>query len=256
MVNSRSALAVVATLALAACPAPAPAGSAAEPTGPARRAGDPHASRDELVKATLAAMSTGDLAAFDKLVDLEAMTARATECKTPQEHREDLAHKRTRFNELRVSLDAAAVTLIGVDDDKTALRLAKGQPAGKGCTTKVPLEFHTLQVAVDVTHRGAKAEPATAQLTAIAVDGVWYLAAAPELKLPTSDAGVTEKFRLYRDKICACKDQMCLSKVQDDMAKAFAEVDQTRKPSEEDMAIAQQMAQCMAKLAGDAAPPP
>lgn len=212
------------------------------------------ATPDELAKAAVERAGQGDVDRIMELTGSPGIFDRAMEC--PADRKDAMRTKMAAGARDEITHDLAPWK--GVTGSVTAVQ-PKGDPhvinAGKdvsGC--KVKLDLTTQQFAVKVTAKGAdgKEQTGDVKLTAIQVDGRWYLE-----DLGPPGGGDEAKLAKMKDAMCACKDAACVDAVQKDYAdfmKALADkYKDENQPDEAMMKLGEDMAKCMSKAM---TPPP
>src|SRR5262249_2348663 len=134
---------LIASLLVIACGGATPAAPQ-----PARAEREAPTSRDDLIAATLAATSLRDSAALDRLHH-GALDDRAFECTSAAWRARAREIFQTREARMLDKLGGARLELVGIDNDRTQLRLAPGGRFGS-CTAKLGVETHAIDLVVKV----------------------------------------------------------------------------------------------------------
>ncbi|MEO8702465.1 MAG: hypothetical protein ABI867_20645 [Kofleriaceae bacterium] len=152
-------------------------------------------SRDELVAQTLAAMNAGDVDALLALAGPEDMQAQFADCKPPASSDPDAKQMR---DELRKSYDKTVSAAKGITaelvevtgDDKTVL--AKGKEVGR-CTMKTDVATVEVKTKLKIVYKEKPAKEQAVAMTFVEIDGRWFLAAPPAIKMATDCVGALAK---------------------------------------------------------------
>jgi hypothetical protein len=204
-------------------------------------------SRDDLVKATVAALEKGDADALFKLGDPAALE-KIMECKTEggkSEIEERSKEQREMDNALAGKTKGLKLEIVKIDERPPSLdangknrhAYEKGAKLSEDCTAKVSMVEHRVEVTLKVG--GADTSMRMEMLEA---GGGWYLVDKIRLDVPSSadaasgSAGASAsgggagaaptggyatmlaKLTGFKDRMCACKDQACATAVTNDMA--------------------------------------
>jgi hypothetical protein len=232
-------------------------------------------SREDLVKAALAAMSAGDIGKLVELSDPVGLHARALDCSErdkdkgggdpdpdkdgegdkdaaddtgdvddPQIEEKRIRRQAEKLVEKTKGMKFELVSIAARPDedgrptDGKGLVMKQGDRATKGCVFKVDVAIHDLVAKVRITEASAgEASEQEVKLSAIDAGGSWYLMKAP--KVSAGGGSMGGKLRAYKDQMCACKDRACAEKVQEE-AKAWGRTveEEARKlPKDEQQAI-------------------
>lgn len=210
-------------------------------------------SRDDLVKATVAALSKGDADALFKLGDPSSLE-KFMECKkeggdTKSELEEKTKELRDMDKELASKTKGLKIDIVKIDEKPPSLdengknrhAYEKGAKLGPDCTAKTSMVEHKVEVTLKVG--GADT---TMRMEMLEAGGGWYLVDDIELDVPASavaggggsasgsasgasGAGASSgggggyskmiaKLSSFKDRMCGCKDQACIDAVTNDMA--------------------------------------
>lgn len=255
-----------------------------------RGAGGGAGSRDDLVKATVAALASGDADALFKLGDPAALE-KLMECK--KEGGDTASELAEQAKELRESDKALAgktkgfkLDIVKIDERPPSLdengknrhAYEKGAKLGPDCTAKVSMVEHKVEVTLKVG--GADT---TMRMEMLEAGGGWYLVDDIDLDVPSSAvagggsaapgsagtptggyAKMIAKLSSFRDRMCACKDQACAGAVTNDMAawsadqaNASADMsDYTAESAKQMQAVMDGYSKCMTAAYGGTATAP
>ncbi len=224
-------------------------------------------SKDELVRATIAATAAGDI---DKLVELGGIDTMlgAVSCSGDKGGNgyggmpDAKTLERQMRNEMRDALKdlkkLPALEVVRIEDrDEPRVVVRDGEVVGEGCVGKTVVTEYRLKVTVRATADG-KSRENTVKMKALEIDGRWTLSDAPDLGEISVGGAIddaVDKFRGFRDRMCACKDTACSTKVSDDMnrwTEGVARTMKDAKPSDTQMkamtTLSEELAACMSKI--------
>lgn len=192
-------------------------------------------SKEDVAKATIAALSSGDLDALMKVADVEAMMTSAVECDKDgggtygfdEEVKQEVKDAKRKFERRVDDLKGAKlefVRLVSDDDDDDDGRVKKkGERMGKGCVAKEDFTKHRVKVKVKVTEKDAEGEPyeQTVSLRIVQIGNKYFLDRISEIELQGSGemAATLKKVRELTNKMCACRDKACADRVNEEYTK-------------------------------------
>jgi hypothetical protein len=213
-------------------------------------------SRDGLVKATTAALASGDVDALVKLGDPLVMFDKLLACESgerdesmdPKRQAEKMREEHGEIAEKTKGMTIEVVEITESDDKAEVIE--KGQKLGPRCTARVAMKGHNLDVKVKLRKGDAPPVESVLELEVLEAGGGWYLVDDIELDIPSSAVAEVAKLK---DAMCACKDTACTDKVMKEF-EAFAKDAADEKPSPEDTTILTRhvtdMMECQQKVAG------
>jgi hypothetical protein len=226
------------------------------------------ATKDDLVRETLAAITAADADRLVAAADIPGM-ASVIDCtgsdKGGKGYGDDLsveAFTREARKDAQRLLDKlkkqppTAIEVVDIADKaKDEPELKKGKKED-GCTATADVYGHRLKVKVKITD-GGKPREATLKIRAMVIDDRWYLQDSPDADdfagSGDLDAAI-DQLKQFRDQACACKDAACAQRVTDAMGKwstTMATSMDTAKPSDEQMKeagdISSAMTECLTK---------
>jgi hypothetical protein len=174
-----------------------------------------------LVEDALAAISAGDADKLAKLADTDHLFKTFVTCdpNRADDTAEQLAEREkksfARAVEKAKGLKVALVEFPDIDklDKDQMMTMPKGSELAKGCTANADATLVDTKMKVSVQD-GDK--PAVEEQIAIALfklDGRWYLSGAPKIERHSDASDQIAKMSELRDRMCACKDAACATKV-------------------------------------------
>jgi len=224
-------------------------------------------SKDEVVRATIAAAVAGDV---DRLVELGGVDAMfgAMSCSGDKGGKGygGIADAEMMRREMRDEMQDAIkrakklppLEVIRIEDrDAPEVVVHEGKEVMDGCVGKVDVTEYRLAVTVRATIDG-KPHDSTVKMKVLDIGGRWTLSDAPDLRsVSAGDAieAAIDAFRGFRDQMCACKDAACSTKVNDAMTKWSTEMAASMKdvkPAEDQLktmsTLGEELASCMTKV--------
>jgi hypothetical protein len=243
--------------------------------------------REQVVHEAILAVTAGDVDKLMALADPKAFFELAIACKDGGEDldarsvgarlRSDFARsiektRGTRVEVVSIKNEARGWTTrrssrYASNSDRNATFVGKGGSVSKGCSARVDLLFHEIDVRVRLT-KGNESKEARVRFDLVHGGGRWFLVKVPEDFGEVTGAAALAKMEEFQKQMCACKDKACADKVNEDMTRWGTEMakrasyDRDEKPDPE---IAKRSAdimtlyvECMTKLmmAGAGAPTP
>ncbi|MCE9576650.1 MAG: hypothetical protein K8W52_26115 [Deltaproteobacteria bacterium] len=224
------------------------------------------ASKDEVVRAAIAATVAGDV---DRLIELGGVDAMlgAVSCSGDTGGKgyggmpDAEAFRRELRDEMREAIKRAkklpALEVIQIEDrDDPKVVVHEGKEVMDGCVGKLDVTEYRLKVTVRATVDG-KPHDSTVKMKVLDIGGRWTLSDAPDLGDVTTGGAVDdaiETFRGFRDQMCACKDEACASRVNEAMtawstrmAASMKDVKPPEAQLKKMMTLAEELASCMTK---------
>jgi hypothetical protein len=211
---------------------------------------DPHASRDGIVHEAIARLSAGDAEGFLALAPTAAQMQSAVSCDEGSRMK-DLMDEvvRETSDKLRESAQKAKgrFEVVAIESRRVKEEGKAGEREEK-CTLKVDVATHKLEVKL----KADNGSPRTIRLDVLALGPRFYLTKSSSIG---GGGNLVEKFAEHTEKMCACKDMACATKVNDEFSKAMAEFakETVEAPPDEAVtkqltALAQKLAECQMKL--------
>jgi hypothetical protein len=276
------ALVVAATVACGGSSAP-PTKAPENTTG---TAGAGMQSREQIVNATILAITAGDVEKLMSLADPKGMFEYAISCKEGRGDDElDATHvaakQRADFTKAIEKARGTKVEVVSIrnearawtgrrsrysTNDRNATFVSKGGTVAKSCAARTDLMFHEVEVKVRLA-KGSDTKESKLKFDLVHGGGRWFLVKIPtDIGSPTGMSGAMAKMEEFQIRMCNCKDKACADQVNEDMTKWGTEMARsaTYDPDDRpdpDMAkksadIMTKYTECMTKLMMAAVPGP
>jgi hypothetical protein len=226
---------------------------------------EPHASRDALVRETFALIIAGDLNGLVALAGDKDVYLRAIDCAgKPSERSEGKFDRAVRRAHEAVAMagiimKGRSIEVLSIDAPEKSRVLAKASADEDGCTMKVDVVREHVTVKVRVVDRKHKMTERKVELEVLVLGDRYYIQRVPKSIAAGSMDEFADYFSGVVDRVCACKDLDCSTKVMEDYTKYAVEVVKEHgddKPEEPDPEVAKRfsdltkkMTDCMAKFA-------
>jgi hypothetical protein len=190
------------------------------------------ASTDEVVKATVAALSAGDADALVALAPDKAALERAVECKKDaggnrygggEDVDEEVEKMRRRLRDRLGEVKGATFELVETDgdgDDRDPDRVRKkGDKLGEGCVAKTDLAQHRIRAKLRVKQGERDPYNERVTLRIIQIDDRYFLERISEIELRGDAANAAgealAKVEEFAGQMCGCRDKACADRVND-----------------------------------------
>ena len=211
-------------------------------------------SEEDLLKATIAALSEGDVDALVKLSDPENAISSAVECEKKggstygmeEELKREAKELRRKHEESVDQLAGAKLELVDFTSKKRE-QFSKGDRIGEGCTAKTDLAEHRAKVTFKATDKKGDGKPyeGTVEIRIIQVGSRYYLERIRDFDLAGGGAAneALTKLGELSNRMCACRDKACAEGVNDDYKKWGTEMARNAKPQDARAASPDQLRQ-------------
>jgi hypothetical protein len=201
-------------------------------------------SADAVIKSTLAAVAKGDVDAVVKLSDPKGMVARGLECEGEALEDNDMDPEkqerklRREYGDGIENAKGMKIELVsskqaeGEDDDV----LKKGKEVEDGCKAKMDLRVVTYELELKLEDADGNKGEQTTEIRMLDIGGRYFLISPPEIKIGPNYKKIVGELEGFRDKMCACKDMACTTKVNDEFTawgKRMSDETKDEKPDSE-----------------------
>lgn len=149
------------------------------------------ASREDVVRQTVAALVKGDTDALMKLTGVENRD-RFIKCENkqdPEDRKKKVEKLRERYQEAADAVKGAKVEIveIGKDDEPEVTKKGTKFEEGEGeCETTMEVTEHRFEIAMKVTPKDGKPAKQETRMSVMTIGGGWFLDKPPEIKVPGS----------------------------------------------------------------------
>lgn len=224
-----------------------------------------------VAEAALVALSAGDTDKLAALADIENLYKSFVKCdenEADESPAELAAKEKSRFAKSAEKAKGLKLKLVELPDFDNlgkdhVMAMPKGTKVAKGCASTAEATIYNGKMKVSVQDGDKPAVERDVELDLIKIDGKFYLAQAPRVDKSSDSSAQIAKMTELRDRMCACADLGCASKVSDDMA-AWAQANSAQMnetmPSDDDMkklmAISEELTKCMQKATATVATAP
>ena len=212
-------------------------------------------SANEVFQAALDRAARGDIDGLVALAGGDGGLTDQIECKDAKKksemNDEMVKHLRAELtDDAKAWKDLAATAgVASPDGDPDVMKAGKEED---GCSAKVDLSSQRYKVKVKT-----KDAEDDLRFTVVQIGDRYFLESLPDTP-PSNEKAQLGKMR---DAMCACKDAACASKVNDDFKPFMSSMQDKFKdgkatPSEDEMKVGEEMAECMSKAIGTGSDPP
>jgi hypothetical protein len=168
-------------------------------------------SKEDLLKETVAALQAGDIDKLMKLAGPENMTEEFLDCdksdkggagygRNSKDDKEERDRMKRKFQEAIDSAKGLKIEYVDTKEDREPKKMSKGDKPGEGCTLKVDVTLHRVDLKVKVSKGDKPAREQKVNAKLIEVDGRWLIERVGEVSFGPDCAGaIQHMIMLSRD---------------------------------------------------------
>jgi hypothetical protein len=188
--------------------------------------------RNDVVKAAVEAMASGDIERLMTLADPKGLYEYAFSCKDSGDDVRSLeVALREEFQKALAKSKGSKIEVVSIKNemrafgrrqrerDRNATFIAKGGSLSKDCTAKTDMMFHEVEVRLNVSTDGQGKENRV-KLDLVHAGGRWFVSKVPkDLASGSAADSAVAKMEQFQTQMCNCKDKACADQVNEDMTK-------------------------------------